>query len=160
MKKNFFVVMVLLLVFGGSTAFTVMPSTSSTEGAMFKYSLIGGIVSKYDAANGIAVVNVGRVKEGKNLIATDLQKNRRLFMLAKVSPYGKVVVSGFSVMDSNGKFVRLDDPFRTKGDGTFGCPIGWDLNVICYQHPVYKVQVCYTRCTPNEITIQLPAKGL
>lgn len=166
MKKHCLAAVVLLMIVSGLNAqplnmlFYGTSTFHPAQDDYAAYSLVGGIVSKYDADNGIATVNIGRVKEGKNMIATDTRKNRRLFMLADKDANGQIAVRGFAVMDSNGKWVRLGDPFRAKGDDSFGCPAGWDFRIICYTHPVYNVQVCYTRCTPTEITIQLPGGGL
>ncbi|PHN06693.1 hypothetical protein [Flavilitoribacter nigricans] len=164
MKKSFLILSTLLLIFGGLTASAFHLSESADASAAVSpysaYSLIGSIVSKYDAKRGIATVKIADVKSGKNVIATDLRKNRRLFMVAEKSSTGQVKVEGFMIMDASGKFSRLGNPFRSKGGDEFGCPAGWDATIVCYTHPIYNVQVCYTRCTPTEITLQLPGGGL
>lgn len=113
-------------------------------------------VVEYDARTNIAKVDLKKVQAGRNHLLTDRRNGRKLYMLTE-SDGRQMKVKGFVVLDPSGRWINLGNQTAGKGDPTFGCPDGWDWKIICYTHPTYNVQVCYTRCTPTQLTLELPS---
>lgn len=114
------------------------------------------IMTSYDAESGIAKVDMRQIQNGRNHLLTDRTNGRKLYLLAKKEGE-RIAIGGFAVQDRSGRWIKLGNQSAGKGDPTFGCPDGWDFKIICYTHPAYNVEVCYTRCTPTEITLSVPA---
>jgi len=118
---------------------------------------IQNLVSKFNRAENIGVVELRRLKQGRNHLLTDRKNGRKLMLLAERRGT-KVRVVGFMIQEKNGRYFRLPNPSSSKGKpgATFGCPDNWDAKIICYTHPTYKEKVCYLRCTPTQLTLQFP----
>ena len=114
------------------------------------------LVSDYNRADNTATVDLRRVKNGRNLLCTDRRTGDKLYLVAKRKGR-KVGVRGFMVQKRSGRWIKISSQNTAKPEpGGLGCPDGWDSKLICYTHPVYKVKVCYVRCTPTSLTMQLP----
>ena len=107
---------------------------------------------------GQQAVEIRRIQQGRNHLATDTRNGRKLMLLAERRGT-KVRVVGFMIQERDGRYFRLPDANSHEGKpgDSFGCPDGWDAKIICYTHPTYNVTVCYTRCTPTQLTLQLPS---
>lgn len=155
MKKHFVLTLTLFLAFTSLMAQTSV-QTSNTRMTYYKYELNRAFVSSYSVYTGQAVIDATKLKVGYNHIGTNPRSSTKLMLACAQGTYGPIV-KGFAVQDRYGRITPLGDPRAGKGGDGFGCPEGWDYKVICYTHPSYNYQVCYTRCTPTTITLQLPS---
>lgn len=116
------------------------------------------LLSSYNQADHIGTVDLRNVQQGRNHLLTDLRNGRKLMLLAEREGT-RVKVVGFMIQEKDGRYFKLPNPSssQAKPGDTFGCPDNWDAKIICYTHPTYNVQVCYLRCTPTQLTLQLPA---
>ncbi|PHN06695.1 hypothetical protein CRP01_10385 [Flavilitoribacter nigricans DSM 23189 = NBRC 102662] len=146
----------LLLTFTGLMAQTAFRQTSQVKQEPYlTYKLNDVIVTGFSIQSGQAVIDATKLKEGYNHIATNTRSSTKLMLACATGTYGPII-KGLVVMDRYGRITPLGNPYAGKGGDGFGCPDGWDHKVICYTHPTYNYQVCYTRCTPTSITMQLP----
>jgi hypothetical protein len=159
MKKHF----LLLFVLFAFCAVTLNAQDRAAISANFKSpGQYGNFeiqnIMKFDPATGLGTIELRRLQQGRNHLATDKKNGRKLMMLAERRD-AKVRVVGFMIQERDGRYFKLPNPSSHEGKpgDTFGCPDGWDAKIICYTHPTYDVKVCYTRCTPTELTLQLPA---
>lgn len=155
MKKTFLLLSALFITGTGIFAQLYTLNFGKVEAATGNYQL-QKIMTSYDAQSGVATLNLKQVQDGRNHLLTDRTNGRKLFLIAKRAG-DRVAVGGFAVMDRSGRWINLGTQTAAKGDPGFGCPEGWDFKLICYTHPTYKVQVCYTRCTPTQLTMSIPA---
>ncbi len=154
MKKTYLLAMALMIAGTSMIAQTFSLNFEKIKSSTGKYEL-QGIMTSYDARSGIATMDLRRIKEGRNHMLTDKTNGRKLYLIAKRDGR-RVAVKGFSVLDRSGRWIHLGSQTAGKGDPGFGCPDGWDFKLICYTHPTYNVEVCYTRCTPTQLTMSLP----
>lgn len=164
MKKHIALALALIItvtsLVAGSFSFKSTISDSTGLTLFGTYRMKGGVVSTYNSATGIAKIEVGDVQDGNNFIALDPTNGRRLFMRIGKPIGGPVEVLGFAVQSPSGKWLHLTTLGTELGNSEFGCPGDWDQQLLCYSHPLYNKKFCYTRCTPTEITLQLPVSGL
>ncbi|MEZ4989510.1 MAG: hypothetical protein R2824_03835 [Saprospiraceae bacterium] len=157
MKKHYLLLFVLFAfgaVLNAQTRATLTNFKSPSQVANFE---IQNIV-KFDPTTNIGTIDLRRIQQGRNHLATDTRNGRKLMMLAERRGT-KVRVVGFMIQEKDGRYFKLPDTNAHEGKpgDSFGCPDGWDAKIICYTHPSYNVQICYTRCTPTEITLQFPS---
>ena len=119
---------------------------------------IQNIFAKFDKTKRVGVIDLKKLKQGRNHLLTDRRNGRKLMLLAERRG-SKVRVAGFMIQEKNGRYFRLPDSSSQKGKpgGGFGCPDNWNADLICYTHPTYQVKVCYVRCTPTQLTLKFPA---
>ena len=157
MKTVIFVLSVIL--FMGSVL--AQPTAGS---ATFKATVIDSLAYsfevkvptiKYDKKRKIAVIDMRKLREGRNLIGSDAKNGAQLYVVVKRSGT-RTAIRGFYLRDRSGKFSSFGSPSSGPVPPEFGCPDGWLGKLICYTHPVYNETVCYTRCTPTQLTLRLP----
>lgn len=155
MKKTYLLALALMIASTGMFAQLYSLNFEKIKASTGNYEL-QRIMTSYDARSGVATLDIRKIQEGRNHMMTDKTNGRKLFLIAKRD--GKrVAVKGFAVQDRSGRWINLGNQTAGKGDPGFGCPDGWDSKLICYTHPTYNVTVCYTRCTPTQLTMSVPS---
>lgn len=155
MKKTYLLALALMIASTSMFAQLYSLNFEKIKASAGNYEL-QRIMTSYDARSGIATLDLRQIKDGRNHMLTDKTNGRRLFLIAKREG-SRIAVKGFSVLDRSGRWINLGSQTAGKGDPGFGCPDGWDFKLICYTHPTYNVEVCYTRCTPTQLTMSLPS---
>ena len=155
MKKTSLLALALLIACTGIFAQSFSLNYEKIKASTGNYQLTK-IMTSYNPRSGVATLDLKQIQDGRNHMLTDKTNGRKLFLVAKRDG-SRVKVSGFAVQDRSGRWINLGSQTAGKGDPGFGCPDGWDFRLICYTHPTYKVQVCYTLCTPTQLTMSLPS---
>ncbi|PHN00575.1 hypothetical protein [Flavilitoribacter nigricans] len=155
MKKIYLLALAMMIAGTGMFAQLYSLNFEKIKASTGNYEL-SRVMTSYDARSGIATLDLKNIKDGRNYLATDKTNGRRLFLLAKRDG-SRVKIGGFAVQDRSGRWIDLGSQAAGKGGDDFGCPDGWDSKIICYTHPTYNVTVCYTRCTPTQLTMSLPS---
>lgn len=150
MKKSLlFILAIAMAAFSlqAQTRTAVLTTNSNFE--------IQDLMSSYNPRTNVGVVDLRKVRDGRNHLLTDKRNGRKLMMLAeRVGPRVRIV--GFLVQSKDGRYIKLPTQTTGKPDPGFGCPDNWNATLVCYTHPTYNVKVCYLRCTPTQLTMQLP----
>lgn len=154
MKKTYLFALAMLIASTGIFAQSFSMNFERIKASTGNYQL-SKIMTSYDARSGVATLSLKHIQNGRNYMLTDKKNGRKLYLIAKRDG-SRVKVSGFAVQDRSGRWIQLGSQTAGKGDPGFGCPDGWDFKLICYTHPTYNVEVCYTRCTPTQLTMSLP----
>ncbi|PHN08485.1 hypothetical protein [Flavilitoribacter nigricans] len=118
-------------------------------------------VIEYQPNSQSAVVDMERIREGYNLIATDLRSGLEIFLVTRKLA-DQLVVAGFAARSKgHDKWVIIQSPPQTYNGKSLdlksiSCPVGFDIQWVCNSNDTGTLQICYYFCTANRLVIKLP----
>lgn len=158
MKKHFVLFIALFALTFSVEAQTSTGNIAGLSTSRLANFEIQNIFSSYDRAENIGTIQLRSIQQGRNHLLTDRRTGNKLMLIAERQGT-KVRVAGFMIQTKDGRYIKIGEQSvgKAKPGSDFGCPDNWDATLVCYTHPTYGVTVCYLRCTPTEITLQLPS---